>query len=216
KDRAPAAHLSAWDETLARVGARLWVRRREVIGEIAPRASEAFSRIGRTEAPASYTYVPEGLDDIDFTAASEDSLREALAQRLAQRLPRDLERGFTSVGPQADDIDVAIGAHAARQFASQGQARALVLAWKVAEIENLAAANGFLPLLLLDDVSSELDPERNAFLMSYLANSGAQTFLTTTDARLVQAAVGAETVWYDVRRGTATRRAALSPEEGTS
>ena len=65
------------------------------------------------------------------------------------------------------------------QFASQGQARALVLAWKVAEIENLKATNGFLPLLLLDDVSSELDPERNAFLMGYLADSGAQVFLTT-------------------------------------
>ena len=60
---------------------------------------------------------------------------------------------------------MSLSGHPARAFASQGQARALVLAWKVAEIENLHAATGVLPLLLLDDVSSELDPSRNAFLM---------------------------------------------------
>ncbi len=114
---------------------------------------------------------------------------------------RDLERGHTSVGPHVDDLDVALGEHAARQYASQGQSRALVIAWKVAEIENLNATNGFLPMLLLDDVSSELDPERNAFLMKYLAESGAQTLLTTTDAELVRRAAGPETTWLSVRKG---------------
>jgi len=60
---------------------------------------------------------------------------------------------------------------------------------------------GFLPLLLLDDVSSELDPERNAYLMNYLAASGAQTFLTTTDASLVRAAAAEDTLWLGVRAG---------------
>ena len=81
-----------------------------------------------------------------------------------------------------DDVTVTLGERSARAYASQGQQRALVLGWKIAEIENLEAAMGFLPLLLLDDVSSELDPERNAYLMNYLAQSGAQVFLTTTDA----------------------------------
>jgi DNA replication and repair protein RecF len=74
----------------------------------------------------------------------------------------------------------------------------------VAEIENLQQQNGFLPLLLLDDVSSELDPERNAFLMGYLADSGAQTLLTTTDAALVTRAAGADTKWYRVHAGRIT------------
>ncbi len=207
KENAPHAHLAAWDTTLARMGARLWARRRALLGELTERAHTAFSRIGRTEVPAAFSYVPSHVDfGAAFATASENELAEALTRHLDQRLPRDAERGFTSVGPHADDLDIALGDHSARQFASQGQARALVLAWKVAEIENLAATNGFLPLLLLDDVSSELDPERNAFLMNYLAESGAQTFLTTTDAGLVQRAAGPDTVWYSVRQGQATRK----------
>ncbi len=206
KENAPHAHLAAWDATLARSGARLWARRRALLVELTGRVHAAFEKIGRTEMPAAFEYSPSHLEGVSFSTASEDELAQALAAQLDSRLPRDAERGFTSVGPHADDLDIALGDHSARQYASQGQARALVLAWKVAEIENLHATNGFLPLLLLDDVSSELDPERNAFLMNYLAESGAQTFLTTTDAGLVQRAAGADTVWYNVRQGLASRQ----------
>lgn len=127
---------------------------------------------------------------------------ERLRTQLEEKLPRDVERGYTSVGPHTDDVDITLGGKPARAFASQGQSRALVLAWKVAEIENLQERNGFLPLLLLDDVSSELDPERNAFLMNYLAQSGAQTLLTTTDPALVQGATGKETFWLTVHQGS--------------
>lgn len=205
KEGAPVSHLEAWDATLARAGARLWVRRRALMGEVASGAREAFARIGRTVEPAAFGYEPAHLHDVDFAAADEAALQLALARALDGRLHRDVERGFTSVGPHADDLEVTVGGRAARQFASQGQTRALVLAWKVAEIENLRRASGFLPLLLLDDVSSELDPERNAFLMGYLADSGAQVFLTTTDAGLVQRAAGADTVWYRVHGGQVTR-----------
>jgi len=201
KDDAPAAHLQAWDEALARVGARLWVRRREVMGELAPRAVAAFERIARAPVAATFQYAPSGVQ-VDFATATEAELEATLREGLDARVGRDFERGFTSVGPHTDDLDIDLGEHAARQFASQGQSRALVLAWKVAEIENLKATNGFLPLLLLDDVSSELDPERNAFLMGYLSESGAQTFLTTTDAGLVQRAAGPDTVWFRVRGGS--------------
>ncbi len=202
KENAPISHLQAWDATLARVGARLWVRRRALMDELSARAAAAFQRIGRTTAAATFLYVPSSLKDVVFPTATEGELQQALLTRLDERLTRDLERGFTSVGPHADDLDIALGPHSARHYASQGQSRALVLAWKVAEIENLHASNGFLPLLLLDDVSSELDPERNAFLMGYLADSGAQTFLTTTDQAFVQRASGADTRWLAVSGGT--------------
>ncbi len=201
KENAPHALLASWDGTLARVGARLWTRRRAAMAELAPRAQEAFARIGRTAGEARFHYAPTHLDDAEFAGASEGQLAERLGALLDARLGRDLERGFTSVGPHADDLDLSLAGHAARQFASQGQGRALVIAWKVAEIENLRETNGFLPLLLLDDVSSELDPERNAFLMGYLAESGAQTFLTTTDAGLVRRAAGADTTWLTVKDG---------------
>jgi DNA replication and repair protein RecF len=205
KELAPASHLEAWDQTLAKTGARLWTRRRALMGELAERATAAFARIGRTEAPARYFYAPARLEGLDVATASEEALHAALAQALAARVQRDLERGHTSVGPHVDDLDLSLGEQEARAYASQGQARALVLAWKVAEIENLHAASGVLPLLLLDDVSSELDPERNAFLMAYLHDSGAQTLLTTTDPALVQKAAGEGTVWLSVEGGTVRR-----------
>ncbi len=203
KEQAPHAHLQVWDETLARVGARLWVRRRALLSEVAPRAQVAFGRIGRLEVPATFRYEPAHLA-LPFQTASEAELQAALSRALDARLSRDFERGHTSVGPHVDDLELTLGEHAARQYASQGQSRALVIAWKVAEIENLSATNGFLPLLLLDDVSSELDPERNAFLMQYLADSGAQTLLTTTDAQLVRRAAGAGTAWLSVTAGAVT------------
>ncbi len=204
KEGAAASHLFAWDEALALAAARLWVRRRALLHELTPRATEAFARIGRTEGAATFTYDIAELSQEQFETSTPAQFAELLLAALRQRLPRDLERGFTSVGPHVDDVDIQLQGVAARHFASQGQARALVLAWKIAEIENLSTVNGFLPLLLLDDVSSELDPERNAFLMGYLAASGAQTLLTTTDAALVQRAAADDTAWYRVHRGQVT------------
>ncbi len=104
-----------------------------------------------------------------------------------------------------DDLTLALDEHGARPFASQGQQRALVLALKVAEIENLRVALGRPPLLLLDDVSSELDPRKNRFLLEYLAQLSAQAFLTTTDRHLVEAATGPQSVFYRVVGGVLTR-----------
>ena len=202
RERADPSYLAVYDEQLARTGARIYARRRALMAELSSRAESTFAAIGRTPAPAAYAYRPSHLGGLDFAAADEAALREGLLAALAERTRRDLERGFTSAGPHADDLSLSLGGRSARAYASQGQQRALVLGWKIAEIQNLEAALGFLPLLLLDDVSSELDPERNAFLMHYLAGSGAQVFLTTTDAGLVRAAAAKGSLWLQVSSGT--------------
>jgi len=199
KDGAPPDYLRAYDEALADTGARILTLRRELLRELAPRAQAAVSSIAQLPE-TQYGYHPAHLD-IDFDSADGPALSSALLQALQARLLRDRERGFTSVGPHADDLDIRLDGQSARAYASQGQARALVLAWKIAEIENLRMALGRSPLLLLDDVSSELDPERNAFLMRYLAGSGAQVLLTTTEPSLVRGAAGADTHWLRVAHG---------------
>jgi DNA replication and repair protein RecF len=201
KENAPDAHLHAWDATLAQTGARLWLRRRALVAEVQPRADAAFARIGRTEGKVEWRYAPAQVDAQAFFAADEQALRGLLMAALAAQLGRDRDRGHTSVGPNVDDLAIFLGGHPARAFASQGQARALVLAWKVAEIENLHAVSGVLPLLLLDDVSSELDPARNAFLMDYLKDSGAQVLLTTTDLALVKRAAEVDSAWFRMEQG---------------
>jgi DNA replication and repair protein RecF len=188
---------------LVRAGARLAARRQALVAELAPRVSAAFREICGPGAPeARIAYRPAaGMPP----EASEADLALRLAEVLALRVERDRDRGYTSAGPHMDDLTLALGGHGARPYGSQGQQRALVLALKVAEIENLRERLGRPPLLLLDDVSSELDPEKNAFLLHYLARLPGQAFLTTTDRRLLAAAAGPEAVYYEVREGTFTR-----------
>jgi DNA replication and repair protein RecF len=184
---------------LARAAARLVVRRRELVRELGPRLEAAFAEIsGPSAPPAEIAYRSAGGVR---EAGSEAEVALALAEALERRLPRDLERGYTSVGPHMDDLALTLGGRPARAYASQGQQRALVLGLKVAEIENLRAALGRPPLLLLDDVSSELDPEKNRFLLEYLARLPGQAFLTGTDRRLLEAAAGPDAAFYGVDSG---------------
>jgi DNA replication and repair protein RecF len=190
---------------LVRAGARLLRRRRDLLAETAPRLATAFREISGPHAPAaSFAYRAAGEMAWE---GGEDEIANRLAERLASRSSRDGERGYTSVGPHMDDLILSLDGRDARHFASQGQQRALVLALKVAEIENLRAVLTRPPLLLLDDVSSELDPEKNRYLLEYLAALPGQAFLTTTDSRLLEAAAGPGTAFYRVERG------ALSSED---
>jgi DNA replication and repair protein RecF len=178
-------------------------RRRDLLGEVAPRFERAFREISGGGAP-EVTLGYRAAAGLGWKG-SEDELGAALVAALEARAARDAERGYTSVGPHMDDLTLSIDGRDARLFASQGQQRALVLALKVAEIENLRALMGRPPLLLLDDVSSELDPEKNRYLLEYLGRLPGQAFLTTTDARLLAAAAGPDTVFYRVRRGVLSR-----------
>jgi DNA replication and repair protein RecF len=180
REGAEAALLSAFDTPLATAGARLWVRRRALLHELAPRAAKAFAEISLAD-PGS---------DLDPGTL-----------QLAYRVAGLEERGFTSVGPHADDLALRHKERLARSYASQGQQRAIVLALKLAEIDNLGEALGRPPLLLLDDVSSELDPQKNAHLMTTLRARAGQALLTTTDPRLVAAGAGEDAVYFSIRDG---------------
>ena len=192
RQAAPAALRHAFDEPLARLGAKIRLRREQMLDELRAPAARAFAEVARGEAPFELAYLAAGRESDGLGAsaalAGEEALAERLRAALERRVSRDLERGYTSIGPHADDLALAIGDRPARLFASQGQARALVLAFRIGEIENLRRMQGRAPLLLLDDVSSELDPERNAYLMRYLSELRGQVVLTTTDATLVAAA----------------------------
>jgi DNA replication and repair protein RecF len=184
---------------LVRAGARLVRRRRDLLRELEPRVESAYGAIAGPGAPtASLAYRPAAGVRAD---GAEGEVAASLAEALAVRLERDRERGYTSAGPHMDDLTLALAARGARPFASQGQQRALVLALKIAEIENLRTALGRPPLLLLDDVSSELDPQKNRYLLEYLARLPGQAVLTTTDRRLLDPAAGAETAFYRVAGG---------------
>ncbi len=190
KDRAPEARsLDAFDAQLAAHGARIVDARARFVAALAPLFGEALEDVS-AERGGGIAYAP--------SAAGE----EGIASALAASRGKDVARGFTSVGPHADDLDFEVGGRSARKFASQGQQRTAVLAAKIAETRALAVATERTPILLLDDVSSELDDQRNASLLAFLDRVGGQVFVTTTHAKHI--AVAGERVDIDVDRGRFT------------
>ncbi len=171
---ASAADLGAWEALMVRHGLALMDYRRVTSELLAEKAIEAFEEIAAPDLSLSVTYQPSASYDIsDFTRALE-------GRRVA-----DLRRGAAGIGPHRDELSLSLGGYPARGFASQGQHRALTLSLKSAEIEVVAAARGVRPILLLDDVSSELDKARTADLFSFLQKQCGQVFLTTTRPDLI-------------------------------
>jgi DNA replication and repair protein RecF len=168
--------LTIYDVQLAGHGIAIADARAKLVEEVRIELAQAFAAITHGERRATARYVSK-------TAGA--TVDEVLAHHKAGRA-KDLATQSTQFGPHRDDLAFELGdqdtltLRDAGQFASQGQLRAIMLAWKTAELAVLARTHGDQPILLLDDVSSELDPARNAFLFEHLALQAGQVFITTT------------------------------------
>lgn len=188
----PRAAVTAFDRPLAENGGRIVEARARVLAELVPHAVRAFGRIVGTDVPIKIAYRPRARGGAD-----------AILSALAASLDKDLARGFTADGPHGDEIELAVKAGSAKQHASQGQQRALVLSLRIAELEVLRERTGSIPVMLLDDVGSELDAERSARFFALLSELGGQVFLTTTRADLI--AVAGDRVDFRVSAGSVTQ-----------
>ena len=173
--------LGAWNESIARAGSSLLVHRLALLERLAGRVRDVYGQVAAGEL-AGVSYVST-LGDLPHTQ-NRDELRgwayERMLAALDERADEEMRRGMTLVGPHRDEIEFSVAGRSARSFASQGQQRTLVLAWKVAEVAVARDILGTAPLLLLDDVMSELDGERRgAFLQ--LIGDDIQTVITTTN-----------------------------------
>ena len=162
------AALEPWTLQVAELGSALVAARKETLQLLAPAFAERAGELGLADAELRYDGEPPTL------------------AALEARLDRDLDRGVTGVGPHLDDIVIASGTRDLRGFGSQGEQRLAVLALLLAEAELLAERRGSPPLLLLDDVLSELDPERRRILAGRVAAVG-QALITATDAAMLPA-----------------------------
>ena len=178
--------LDTYDADLALTGARVWTRRVQAISELREPFAAAFAEIHGRGLLAQVRYAAR-IEHVEPEADLE-ARQAGLAAALAEQRPHDLMRGVTTVGPHRDDLEFRLDDAAAATFASQGQARALVLAFKIAELKSARARLGQAPLLLLDDVSSELDPRRTDQLFETLAREAGQCILTTTAPHFIRLA----------------------------
>jgi DNA replication and repair protein RecF len=168
------SELDAWDAGLAEIAAPLVAARAEAVAELSTSFAATASALGLA-ADAEIEYAPRA-------AGSAEEIRAGLAQRRDQ----DLRLGRSSWGPHLDELKLATRGRSLRRYGSQGQQRAALLALLFAEREALRAARRLMPLLLLDDVMSELDPGRRERLVERLGDGG-QVLITAASEDSVPA-----------------------------
>jgi DNA replication and repair protein RecF len=195
--------LSVWNEQLATHGSLLMERRRAFLERLALLAAEVHRSIseGRDELAISYqpSFSIEGLQ-------GAEAIKETFLAQLARLAWDEKARGVTLVGPQRDEIQFLVNGQESRLFASQGQQRTIALSVKLAERQLIEELVGEPPVLLLDDVLSDLDDIRRSHLFHYTAQAGSQTFVTCTNTRAFPKSVLENATIWRVVAGEVTRQ----------
>jgi len=162
-----------WDVKLADLAVEIYRRREVFLERLNALVPDLYGEIAGSMSAVRFAYVPSVVGD--YAAG--------FLEALARNLPRDLGAGFTTIGPHREDFKVAFKNNDITAVASRGEVRTVVLAMKLAELDYAREQTGMRPLLLLDDVFSELDRKRRGFLVERLRDH--QTMITTTDADAV-------------------------------
>lgn len=170
--------VEALNETLVGAGSKYTAHRRRLLARIAPYATTAYGRIAEGESLVVRYH--QGWGDDESMEESPENLEDELRSALGGVAEEERRRGTTLVGPHKDDIVFSVGGQRARAYSSQGQQRSVALAWKLAEVNVVHDVTGSNPLLLLDDVMSELDETRRESLVG-LVDEDTQTVVTTTN-----------------------------------
>lgn len=190
--------LSAWEGELARHGIALMADRAAAADAVVAHFADRASDLGLDGEPA-----------VAYRPRSKAVDAEGLAAELAERRERDLERGFTEHGPHRDELALTLDGRELRAYGSQGQQRIALLALLLAERTAIAATRDATPVMLLDDVMSELDGERRGRLVQLL-RAGGQSVITTTDVDHVPGATDPGVTRLAVADGTVLAVAAAA------
>ena len=206
EEQASRDELRFWDASFLDSGAAIVEARLALLIDIAGPLAAAHAEIAPEEASVATLAVRYATN---AAALDGETPRDALARRLVETADKEVWNGSTLIGPHRDDLVFELGGRDLAGFASRGQQRTAILAFKLAELDLLTEQDGAPPLLLLDDVFSELDPDRRAHLVRRIA-ALPQTFVTTTTpADLDPALVAAATAWAVVPDADGARLVAV-------
>ena len=171
---AQIAELELWDEQLAAAADKVISRRLAAVDKLNVLANRVQKKISAQAEDLSIIYEMRGLD-------SQENIAENFLSALRTRRIKDIQSSSTSFGAHRDDLKFLINGRELKLFGSQGQLRTAALALKLSELQFLQEATGEYPLLLLDDVMSELDATRREILLEFLRREKIQTLITATD-----------------------------------
>lgn len=208
-ERAVEDQLAYWDAELVTRGAYLLAQRLRYVQRLDEAAAREFEALARTGDRIGLRYeptvtLPETLRERVVSATLVDAqsfVARALESDLHRLRQDELRRGVTLVGPHRDDLRILLGGHDLSAFGSRGQQRIAVIAMRLAELTQVVETTGERPVLLLDDVLSELDPEHQERLRSALGGAGCQILITATDRALLDRPGLAALPLVEARRG---------------
>lgn len=175
------ALISAINPIYLNLCVELVLERLEAIKDILPHFLDCYKNITRQNVDISVEYV---ASDEKINHFSAEKVRELINERMRQLASAEFSYGSSLVGPHKHDITFVYNGNDSRFYCSQGQQRALILAFKMAQVVYHGLASGSYPILLLDDVLSELDSDKRASLIRFINEIKSQTFITTTDVDL--------------------------------
>jgi DNA replication and repair protein RecF len=212
EEQASRDQLRFWDAAFLDSGARIVEARRALLEQLAGPLAAAHREIAPEEADAGALTLRIVTN---APAIAAETARQALERRLFETADKEIWNGSTLIGPHRDDVAFDLGGRELSGFGSRGQQRTAILAFKLAELDLLTELDGRPPLLLLDDVFSELDPERRGHLVRRIA-SLPQAFVTTTTLDDLDPALRAIGTAWEVRvEVDGARLVAAVPEGGT-
>lgn len=175
--RSPSAldSIGVWDEKISEVGARIIKRRLKLLESLEPLLESIYHQVSQKETKITFDYKP--------SVSIEGDIEANLRQALADKLEHDKRMGHTTVGPHRDQPELALNSKSAATFASQGEVKTAAIALRSAEIELTKRILGRTPIVLLDDISSELDGRRKGYLYGLINKVSGQIFVTATSLK---------------------------------
>ena len=212
EEKASRAQLDPWDEALAGTAAKLLEKRLANLARLQSIADPIFRTLSEDQETLRLVYDLKANDGEILHPTADDGRdwRAFYGESLAARRFKDILQGTTGIGIHRDDLDPLLNGRPAKAFASQGQQRCCALALKMSQIEYVRDRAGEYPVLLLDDVMSELDSSRRRQLVSFITDK-VQTFLTVNDKSLIPAFPS--NAYFEVTGGC-VRPLETGPEEG--
>jgi DNA replication and repair protein RecF len=168
------AQIFPWDIRLSQLGGQIVKSRTQLVEQLNKNINELYKDLSKTNTDIEIKYQSRWFQDV---------YESSLLKHLENSLELDKLRGFTGAGPHREDFIIKVNNHPAQDSASRGEVRTIILSLKITELKFISEVRDITPLLLLDDVFSELDGKRRHALIDYLEPY--QTFITTTDADIV-------------------------------
>jgi DNA replication and repair protein RecF len=181
----PNSLLDVWTDNFIAVASRIISMRQNFLNEFVPFFKDSFNLISGKKENTNIKYVPNGFEN-GLVPTDIEEISVILSSISDNVRKNEIERGLTLFGPQKDDFRILLNDNLARDIASQGQSKSLLIALKYAELQYFLRIKQAVPVVLFDDIFSELDIERIHYVLSLISEAKAQTFITITEPNFLE------------------------------